>query len=233
MKYIKKILIFLIVSIMTTIVVPLESYAANEWEGWSLPAEAKKNDNGTISLSNSTSAGINMIKRQSFASEFDIEFTMKVDSFAKETGIQVITGKYRLFMNLSPNQIIYFTGDGSTNTKAVLSYNIGTDMHNYLISVSGAKAGLYIDDNYVGNMIIQTKNDSNPRMLYWVTGNSEAKAAITVSDIKYTSMAASTSSSLYDPRVEVNVDMSTLDVFDIVEKGGTVLSDEGYAHMEA
>lgn len=161
--------------------------AEDEWAGWTLPAAAARNEDGSITISSNNGALVNATKTQAVGDEFDIETRIRVDQFSSETGFQAYTGKYRLFIRLNENNITYFTGDGTSgsNTSATVAYAIGNDWHTYEISVSGNTASLFIDQAFVANLSIQT-NTGADQLRLWTKSANGGSNAMTVAYFRYT-----------------------------------------------
>lgn len=159
--------------------------AADEWAGWSIPAAVTRNNDGSITLSSANAAMVGVTKTQAVADEFEIQTRIRVNQYSGETGFQVNTGKYRLFLRINETNIAYFTGDGTSgNTTATVAFAAGTAWHDYEISVSGNTASLFIDERFIANLSIQT-NTGADRLYLWTKSASGGSCAMTVAYFRY------------------------------------------------
>ena len=136
---------------------PGVSLAEDVWDGYSMTG-AEITSDGSVEIISTDGAISSLSKPTRVPTSYTFTTKIRVDSFSGEGGIQVATGKKRLFVKLLPGGIRI---DAST-----LSYKVGNDWHTYIFEVNGNSVNVYVDNIYVGKSTIQDISTTS-RVYFW------------------------------------------------------------------
>ncbi|MBO5363900.1 MAG: hypothetical protein J6A56_00345, partial [Clostridia bacterium] len=159
------------------------SAATAGWTGgWAASAGVTVNGDTVTMVSEAGEGEHTYEKGGIIAKSFDVEWTMRLDHYAGGEFLLIYTGSHRYYFHFGLETISWeYLNAGGSNAMDSISYEFGSDFHNFRLVGSDGTADFYLDGFYITTITPPTSVGSS--MMRFYTRGSSGKSGITINDV--------------------------------------------------